>query len=148
MSPSWYGLRYPSWRDLEAFAEACEAVVVENGTPAPALLPQAEGGPMILLPAGRPALERHWNLAHELGHLVQHSGPVPRSRAKQEAQADRWAACALIPQARINAHMNASLDAFIGALSAHYGDVPLANCPERRLAAKIARIRLKALEVS
>jgi Zn-dependent peptidase ImmA (M78 family) len=147
MPLSWYGSRYPKWRDLERHAEALGAVVVENGAPKAAFIADpALGGPMILIPAGLSPLDRIWNLAHETGHLVQHTGPLPRSKAKQEAQADRWAACALIPQARIRAHQNASEDAFIGALSAHYEEIPMEDCPARRLAAKIARVRLQALQ--
>lgn len=147
MTSAWFGHRYPKWRDLERHAEALGAVVVENGTPKAAFIADPSlGGPMIVIPKGLPPLERIWNLAHELGHLIQHTGPLPRSRTKQEAQADRWGSCALIPEARIQAHGNASEDAFIAALSAHYQELPMHDCPERRLAAKIARIRLKTLE--
>jgi len=92
-------------------------------------------------------LREVWLLAHELGHLVQHAGPRGELLySKDEAQANRWAARALIPEKRVRAYANASLDAFIGALSAHYEDLPLEDCPARRLAAHIARIRLKAVE--
>ena len=70
-----------------------------------------------------------WSLSHELGHLVLHFGYTsPWTRAKQETQANRWAACALIPKARILKHGNASRDAFIGALSDHDEDLPLVDC--------------------
>ena len=59
-----------------------------------------------------------------------------------------WAACALIPEARIRAHRNACLDAFVGALSAHFEDLPLTNCASRRLAGRIAKIRLKNMELT
>jgi len=102
---------------------------------------------VLVVPDHSSALARAWSLAHELGHLVLHLGYTsPWSRAKQETQAERWAACALIPEGRVQKHGNASLDAFIGALSAHFEDLPLENCPARRLAAKIARIRLKAID--
>lgn len=145
MLPNWFGRRYPKLQDLEQLAADLDAPIEVDGFPVAVLVPESKGGPLICLPAGRAPLEHVWNLAHELGHLVQHSGPLPRSRSKQEAQADRWAACALIPQARIRAHKNASEDAFIAALSAHYQEIPLEDCPERRLAARIARIRLQAL---
>lgn len=92
-------------------------------------------------------MERVYLLAHELGHLVQHSGPRGALLyAKDEHKADQWAVCALIPWDRIKNHANASLDAFIGALSAHYEDIPLEDCPQRALAAHIAMIRLRALK--
>ncbi len=145
--PPWFGQRYPSFADLERLAERLGAPVVVDGFPVPVFLPASGGGPLIGLPADRAILEHHWNLAHELGHLVQHTGPLgPRARSKQEAQANRWAACALIPEAHIQHHRNACEDAFIGALSAHYEELPLEDCPSRRLAARIARFRLKALE--
>jgi len=146
MIPDWYGHRYPSRQDLEQFAEQLGTPVVVDGFPVAVFVPAAAGGPMIGLPEGKGPLEHAWNLAHELGHLVQHTGPLPRSRAKQEAQANRWAACALIPEARIQLYQNASVDAFIGALSANYEEIPPENCASRKLAARIARFRLKALE--
>ena len=111
--------------------------------------PCVEGVPVIILPADSFLLDKVWFLAHEIGHLVQHSGPKgKREHGKEEAQANRWAACALIPELRIHAYHNASLDAFIAALSANYEELPLVDCPSRRLAAEIARHRLRALEVA
>ncbi len=66
---------------------------------------------------------------------------------KEENQAERWAACALIPESRIRAYGNASEDAMMAALSSHYEDLPLEDCPARRLAAKIARTRLHVLSL-
>jgi hypothetical protein len=101
---------------------------------------------VILLPLRAGLLERCWLLAHELGHLHLHAGPRGALlEGRDEAAADRWAARALIPQARVLAYANASLDAFIGALSAHYEDLPLEDCPARRLAGRIASIRLRAV---
>lgn len=103
--------------------------------------------PVVIAPSGGSYLKRCWVLAHELGHLLQHAGPRGELLYdKDETAADRWAARALIPRARIEYHGNASMDAFIGALSAHYGDIPLWDCPDRRLAAKIAATRLKWME--
>ena len=102
---------------------------------------------MILLPQSAHGLRAYWSLAHELGHLVRHVGPRGELlNSKDEVQADQWAACALIPLARIQAYQNASPDAMIAALSAHYEDIPLIDCESRRLAGRIARIRLRALE--
>ena len=116
-------------------------------TPIGIYLPCFRGVPVIILPFDAPPLEMTWLLAHELAHAVLHTGAKNEwSYSKGEAQANRWAARALIPEARIHAYANASLDAFIGALSAHYEDLPLEDCPARRLAAKIATYRLRALE--
>lgn len=146
MTPDWYGQRYPSHQDLEQMAERIGVPVAVDGFPVAVFVPLSRGGPMIGLPEGKGPLEHAWNLAHELGHAILHAGPIPRARSKQEAQANRWAACALIPEARIQHHQNASLDAFIGALSAHYEEIPLEACETRKLAARIARFRLKVLE--
>jgi hypothetical protein len=103
--------------------------------------------PAIILPLHDDGLLAFWVFAHELFHLAHHTGPRGALLYGQaEARADRWAAQALIPRARIQAHGNASLDAFIAALSAHYEDLPLYDCPARRLAAHIAAIRLGALD--
>ena len=148
--PDWYGLSYPTWEDMETYAWNLGAVVtfgpVAKGVfypPVPALDIQA----VIGIPQGSGPLAQIWSLAHELGHLVQHTGPKGELFwSKNEAQANRWAARAVIPEERIQAHRNASLDAFVGALSAHFEDLPLIGCNPRRLAGKIARIRLKILE--
>ena len=101
------------------------------------------------LPMNAGPLETAWLLAHELGHLSQHEGPRGELLySKDEAQADRWAACALIPESAVRRYQNASEDAFIAALSKHYEDLPLSPTPTRRLAVRIARIRLSLLGVS
>lgn len=148
--PSWYGIKYPTIEDLEIHASDNGAIVARGDirgalyVPPGTLAPDAP--PMILLPRRGP-LETAWLLAHELGHLLRHSGAALSSRAgKLEVQADHWAARALIPESAIQRHGNASVDAFIAALSAHYEDIPLYDCPQRRLAAKIATIRLRAVE--
>jgi hypothetical protein len=149
-NPDWYGKRYPSELDLVSCAEAIGARVLIGRYPAAAYIPPVLGAPpMIVVPSQRGPLSTMWLLAHELGHLRQHSGPGNKiTRSKNEQQANKWAACALIPEARIQAHQNASPDAFIAALSAHYGDLPLHDCPERALAHRIAQHRLKAMLAS
>lgn len=130
------------------FAESfgCKIGRADLGDQALFVAGEGEEPPVILLPR-RSGLLIHWLLAHELGHLVHHSGPKGELfYSKDESVADRWAAKALIPRARIAMHHNASLDAFIGALSAHYEDLPLWDCPQRRLAALIATVRLRTLE--
>jgi Zn-dependent peptidase ImmA (M78 family) len=147
IEPSWYGVRYPSELDLVSCAEAIGARVLLGRFPVAAYISAVLGAPpMIVVPSQRGPLSTIWLLAHELGHLRQHRGPGNKiTRSKNEQQANKWAACALIPEARVQAYQNASADAFIAALSAHYGDLPLCDCPERALAHKIAQYRLKAI---
>ena len=146
--PRWFGQSYPSVEDLEIYAWDMDPVV-QRGPISGALIAypvDPEDSVVIGLPSGLGILDESWVLAHELGHLALHRGYVsPWTMSRQETQAERWAACALIPESRIAAHANASLDAMIAALSAHYEDIPLRPCPSRRLAAKIGRARLKAL---
>ena len=141
----WYGRKYPSQDDLESAAWDLGAVVVYGAVPTAFCCMHPEG-PIIGLPEDAGPLEKAWLLAHELGHLAQHSGPKnDLSYRKGESQADRWAARALIPEAAVRRYQNASLDAFIGALSKHYEDIPFKDCHQRKLAGVIAGIRLDAL---
>jgi Zn-dependent peptidase ImmA (M78 family) len=147
MLPDWYGKRYPLFSDLLIFCESLGALVGEAAIGAEALyvapdLERKEPA-VILLPSGCGPLRSCWLLAHELGHLMQHAGPRGHLLyGKDERAANHWAARALIPEALIQYHQNASLDAFIGALSRHYEDIPAEDCPLRDLAAEIARQRL------
>jgi hypothetical protein len=147
MTPAWYSKRYPTEADLSAFAEAIGAWVTLAPLPAAAFIPGEGGGPsVILIPNQHGPLATVWSLAHEIGHLCQHSGQKGRLFwSKDEAQANRWAACALIPGARVRLYNNASIDAFIASLSANYEDIPPENCPARCLAHKIAQFRLQAM---
>lgn len=148
-SIEWFGRRYPSIKDLEDAAWRAGCVVVFGQVSNAFFIPPSAALPYgtIGIPESHGPLETVWALAHELGHAVLHAGKLgPLQRDKQEAQADRWAARALIPRARISHHQNASMDAFIGALSAHYEELPLEDCQARRLAARIAQIRLRAVE--
>ena len=150
MVPPWYGRKYPKFEDLEAHALRRGALVGVGDVPGALFVPPGcimrGAPPLIMLPITSGPLERIWLLAHEVGHLLKHSGASLSTRAgKLEVQADRWAACALIPEVAVQRYQNASVDAFIGALSRHYEDLPLLDCPQRRLAAEIATIRLKAI---
>jgi len=146
--PPWYGVKYPNVEDLEEFAWSMRGVV-ERG-PLQGLAGCTffdDGITVIELDSGFGILEEHWQLAHEVGHLVMHCGYIsPWTRNRQEFQAKLWAACALIPEKRIQSYHNACEDAFIGALSANYEDIPLEDCQLRRRAAEIASIRLRALQ--
>ena len=145
---NWLGRRYPSFEDLVLLAEARGALVGFADLGEEALFIASEGlePAAILLPIGLGNLRACWLLAHEIGHLVQHEGPKGKwLYSKSERQANRWAACALIPEARVRLHANASLDAFIAALARHYEEIPPVDCDLRRLAARIARERLSCL---
>lgn len=142
--PAWYARRYPTLEDLEAWAWDLGCMVGDTRFHKAAFV--TGEAPVILVPAAGGPLARAWSLAHELGHLSQHEGPKGELFwSRDEAQANRWAACALIPESAVRRHANASEDAFIGALSRHYQDLPLQPCPERRLAGRIARVRLGCL---
>ena len=147
-NPGWFTRRYPNVADLEAHAWLLGALVERGACGAAGVVfVEPPGFTTICLPVGLGPLDETWQLAHELGHLMLHEGYISEwTYQKQEAQASRWAARALIPEAAIRRHQNASVDAFIAALSAHYEDIPLCDCPQRRLAAEIAMIRLGAVE--
>ncbi len=143
--PEWYGHKYPAWVDFETFAESFGCAVGATRLSFPAVILETGGG-AILIPESFGPLASTWALAHELGHLVQHTGPkLAFSYHKDERAADRWAACALIPAARVRRYRNASVDAFIGALSRHYEEILPIDCETRRLAARIAQARLWAM---
>lgn len=145
--PLWYGKRYPSWDDLLDFADSMGCLVGVADISDQAIYVAGEGlePPAIIIPPER-GLLGFWLLAHELAHLVMHSGPKNHlTFRRDEERAHRWAACALIPESRINHHANASIDAMIAALSAHYEDIPIGLCRLRKLAASIAKYRLKSL---
>jgi hypothetical protein len=158
-TPDWYGEAYPTEGDLASCAEAIGAWVALRPLPLPGAVyvPAVLGAPpMILVPSQRGPLAAAWGLAHELGHLCQHSGPpllaggggAPGAKlvwSRSERQANHWAACALIPEARIRHHGNASVDTFMAALSANYEDLPPHDCPPRALAHRIACFRLDAM---
>lgn len=146
-NPSWFSRRYPTLADLEAHAWDFRAVVLRGPCEvAGVVLMEPPDFNVVCLPEGLGPLAEVWQLAHELGHLRLHAGYTTRfAHDRQEAQASRWAARALIPDSAIRRHQNASVDAFIAALSAHHEDLPLRDCPERRLAAEIALIRLGAV---
>lgn len=145
--PEWFGHQYPSRENLEDLAWALGGVVRPCVVGCCYLPIPRDEFAVIGVPPGLGPLETIWILAHEVGHLLMHHGYISQwTTGRQENQAARWAAAALIPMARIQAHENASLDAFIGALSAHYEAIPLEACPLRELAAQIASHRLRALQ--
>ena len=127
MNPDWYGLKYPTAEDLVDFGARLGAEICFGSIASAAYF--AEDPPLILIPDQHGPLATVWALAHELGHLCQHSGPKGKLLwSKDEYQANRWAVCALIPEARIQAYQNASVDSFIAALSANYEDIPMIDC--------------------
>ena len=143
----WYGQTYPSETDLTNLAEDLGACVLFGRYRSAAFVyPVLDTPPMLIVPTQHGPLATIWGLAHELGHLRRHGGPgnVHQNRCN-ERQANHWAACALIPQARIDFHQNACMDTFLLALSTHYEPLPKRDCPARRFAARIAQYRLDAL---
>ena len=149
MNPNWYGRRYPTPEDLILAIETTGAVILyaEIGDGALFVAGEPPIPPVVILPVQGGVLLLSWLLAHELGHLTLHGGYTSRwTHDRQEHQANVWAARALIPDRSIREHKNASLDAFLAALSIHYEHLPLEDCSQRRLAAEIATIRLKAVE--
>ena len=149
IKPAWWGELYPRWYDLERLAEDYGCLVIMSHGRVPGFFPgNEEAAPAIFIPVKAGTLDRFWYLAHELGHMILHLGPRgDMLYSKDEVQANIWAAGTLIPRARIHLYGNACEDAFIGALSAHYEDLPLEDCPARRLAARIASIRLHSLSL-
>ena len=151
MNPKWYGHSYPSFEDLVRAAEDLECRVTSADTGEEAVFfppdPERQEPPVIVLPVHVGHLRLCWLMAHELAHLVMHSGPKgPFTYRRDEQRAHRWAACALIPEDRIRMYGNASTDAMIAALSANFEDIPMKACQLRALAAEIASHRLRALK--
>ncbi|MCL1893949.1 MAG: ImmA/IrrE family metallo-endopeptidase [Holophagaceae bacterium] len=149
MNPEWYGQQYPTLDNLMDFGESLGAYTqFSKHIHTAVYIPETKTFSLILIPNQHGALATIWALAHEIGHLCQHGGPKGKLFwGKDEAQANRWAACALIPRTRIEYYNNASKDAFIASLSAHYEELPLHDCPARNLAHRIASIRLETLAV-
>ena len=146
-NPEWYGWKYPSEDDLVDFGDEKAALVIWYPGRVAAFLPETESeAAAIFVPQRGGNLSRCWVLAHELGHLVQHSGPRGEMLwGKDERQADRWAACAMIPEEAVVRYRNACVDSFIAALWAHYENFQFEDCPSRSLAGRIAGIRLACL---
>ena len=134
--PPWYGVRYPRVDDLESYAWTLRGTVERGPLQGLAACTFFDDGITVIeLDSAFGILEEHWQLAHEIGHLVLHCGYIsPWTKDRQEWQAKLFAACALIPEERVRAYQNACEDAFVGALSANYEDIPLEDCPLRRLA--------------
>lgn len=148
---SWYGHHYPAFEDLQAVAQLhgvhvvfhpdfdCPRVVWHETVMEPWV---------IAIPEQFGPLARIWALAHEVGHLVLHDGPVDAEVYRmQEDEADAWAACALLPQKRISRYVP-STAGLIRALGKHYQPIPAYEAKDRlrSLAARIALTRMKALE--
>lgn len=145
--PDWYGCKYPTLLDLEDSAHELDVPVLYGKCPKPAMMWDSDGPLCIIVPDYSGNLARCWAVAHELGHLVLHHGPVSKFlRDKREEEANAWAARALIPAVRIRHHQNASIGTFIAALSRHFQEIPTHDDPLRRLAAVIAQARLRHLK--
>ena len=136
MTQLWFGKKYPQIEEMVASAYRLGALVTWAKIGQEAVFfapdPVMNEPPVIVLPLGVCPLR--------MPKLMSQ-----RTRDRQESQATRWAARALIPEAAVQRYRNASMDAFIGALSKHYEDIPLHNCPQRELAGFIAKVRLNIL---
>lgn len=68
--------------------------------------------PFIFLARRRTPEGARFDLAHELGHLLLHSSDEPRSEAREEDEANQFAADFLIPPGIVHAHLrlHSSLD--------------------------------------
>lgn len=106
----------------------------------------SKGPWIIIVPTYRGILARAWGVAHECGHLVLKHGPMPHRDPRQEAEADAWAAMALIPEAMVARYNNASVAAFLAALHRNYEPIPRETCKLRNLAVRIASRRMELIE--
>jgi len=141
--PVWYGKAYPSLDNLVEYVDTL-GVCVQFDSKIDVAVYFNEKDPIILIPTQFGLLDTIWKLAHETGHLCERITAAAWKRAwvRCENQANRWAACALLPEAEIQ---KASIDTFIAALSAHYEELPLHDCPARALAHRIATIRMDTI---
>jgi len=79
--------------------------------------------------------------------MVTHSGPPPTKELweTQEAEADRWASCALIPEAKIRMYNNPTLSGFMACIRKYYVQERSDWDHLKMLAARISHARLRAL---
>ena len=96
--PPWYGVRYPRVDDLESYAWTLRGTVERGPLQGLAACTFFDDGITVIeLDSAFGILEEHWQLAHEIGHLVLHCGYIsPWTKDRQEWQAKLFAACALI----------------------------------------------------
>ena len=143
----WHGKRYPTFKDLEAVATHHDVkVVFHPHFDCPRMFwHETVREPWVIgIPEQFGPLARMWALAHEIGHLVLHDGPVDVDLWRiQEDEADAWAACGLIPEASVRKHNNANVANFIRALAKHYQPFKPED-PVCKLAAFIAHRRFDA----
>lgn len=104
--------------DLIGLIEATGTPVVLAGLGHPKLsaicVPGANGRPIIVLNKDLPASHQRFSLAHDLGHLVMHSGQTGPDDIEQEA--DRFAAELLMPSADIAAALRGLRFSSLGQL--------------------------------
>ncbi|WP_229679737.1 ImmA/IrrE family metallo-endopeptidase [Saccharopolyspora thermophila] len=72
-----------------------------------------DGRPFIFLNTRTPGVQGRFDVAHELGHLVLHSGSAELPSSDAEEEADAFARAFLMPRTSVFAHMSR------GALTAH-----------------------------
>lgn len=149
MPATWFGFKYPSLLELENLAEALGAPVSYERYKKPFLQWDLAGPLCIVIPTYDGQLARAWGIAHEVGHLVLNHGPLHtnHSASPMEMEADVWASCALLPEERIRHYQNASVGTLMRALHKNFQPIPESG-GVRKLAARIAYARLRALEVA
>lgn len=145
----WYGVRRASVIDLIAVAKSHEVqVVFHKDFDCPRMI-WHETIPepwVITIPEQFGPLAQVWALAHEVGHLMLHDGPVDRDVYQmQEDEADRWGATALLPEMKIRNGAPPSVEECLRSLSANYQRIP-ASGGLRRLACRISYARINALK--
>ncbi len=71
-NPSWFGVRYPKFQDLEALASSMGVRITYAEIPCGLFVPEVKGVRGIILPIRADGLWLIWELAHEIGHAKQH----------------------------------------------------------------------------
>ena len=142
----WYGLRCPTFQELEAIAiSKGVSVAFHPDFDVPRFFWDEAGEPWFIgIPEQFGPLARLWALAHELGHFQRHTAPpvCRRSHADQELQADEWASCALIPVCAVRKHPDAH--GLVGFMRKNYQHFGGREDRVRALAYRIAFTRLRA----
>lgn len=145
MTPWWYGRYHPKLKDLVVFGESLGAGIHLDHLPAAVFVP--DDPPIIMVPCQHGHLSTVWTLAHELGHLCHHSGRDGQLHWHAgEHKANQWAAGALLPSQRMPLIGFLRLDDLIDDLSNHFEYLHPQNHDARKLARKIARIRLRSIK--
>lgn len=148
---NWYGERCPTFEEMEAVAlNLGVQVAIHPDFDVPRYLWDEHGDPWVIcIPSQFGPLARLWALAHELGHIICHGDPpIDREQHRtQEAEADEWAACALIPGSVFEEGGTPTPHHLVYFLRKHYQAFTTQKDDRvRALAYRIAFTRMKAME--